>query len=59
LGVGTGVREAGGVKWLYAQVFCSEEEFWGRYDREEYEGLREKWGAGSLLSVWEKVRRRQ
>jgi len=47
------------VKWLYAQVFCSEEEFWGRYDREEYEGLREKWGAGSLLSVWEKVRRRQ
>jgi len=50
------LRELGGMKWLYAQVFCSEDEFWGMYDREGYETLREKWGAGSLPSVWEKVR---
>lgn len=49
----------GGMKWLYAQVFCSEEEFWGRYDRARYEALREKWGAASLPSVWEKVRRKE
>jgi delta24-sterol reductase len=50
--------ELGGMKWLYAQVFCSEGEFWERYDREGYEALREKWHASSLPSVWEKVRRK-
>lgn len=53
------LERLGGMKWLYAQVFCSEEEFWGRYDRDGYVALREKWGAGSLPSVWEKVGRKE
>jgi delta24-sterol reductase len=53
------LKRLGGMKWLYAQVFCSEDEFWGRYDRDGYVALRKKWHAESLPSVWEKVRRKE
>ncbi|KAF2671256.1 FAD-binding domain-containing protein [Microthyrium microscopicum] len=51
------VRDCDGVKWLYAQMFYSEEEFWSIYDREAYEALREKFGATkSLPSVFDKIK---
>ena len=49
------VRELGGMKWLYAQTFYSEEEFWSIYDRKWYDTLREKYDATSLPSVYDKV----
>lgn len=53
------LERLGGMKWLYAQVLYSEEEFWKLYDRDAYEALRKKWHATSLPSVWEKVRRKE
>lgn len=53
------VRDLGGLKWLYAHAYYTEEEFWGIYGREWYEGLRAKYRAGDLPSVWEKVRARE
>ncbi|KAM3081246.1 hypothetical protein ACMFMG_005201 [Clarireedia jacksonii] len=50
------LKELGGMKWLYAQTYYSEAEFWEMYDREWYDGLREKYGATSLPSVYEKVK---
>ena len=50
------LRELGGMKWLYAQSFYTEEEFWSIYDRRWYEALREKYNATSLPSVYEKVK---
>lgn len=49
------VRELGGMKWLYAHTYYSEEEFWSVYDREWYDALREKYDATSLPSLYEKV----
>ncbi|KAK2757327.1 hypothetical protein FQN54_004841 [Arachnomyces sp. PD_36] len=45
----------GGMKWLYAQTYYTEEEFWQIYDRQEYDALRKKYGAVSLPSVFEKA----
>ena len=50
------VRELGGIKWLYGQAFYTQEEFAEIYDQRWYEGLREKYGAGYLPSVYEKTR---
>ena len=50
------VAELRGTKWLYAQTFYSESEFWSIYDRPWYDALRERYGATGLPSVWEKVR---
>ena len=49
------VRELGGMKWLYAHTYYSEEEFWNVYDREWYDALRKKYDATSLPSVYDKV----
>ncbi|EME50000.1 hypothetical protein DOTSEDRAFT_144519 [Dothistroma septosporum NZE10] len=49
------LRELGGIKWLYAQAFYTEDEFWSIYDRKWYEALREKYHAAYLPSVFEKV----
>jgi len=62
------------MKWLYAENFYSEDEFWvsssssnvgggeanGIYDRAAYSLLRQKYGAdtGNLPSLWDKVRRK-
>ena len=49
------VRKLGGMKWLYAHTYYSEEEFWNIYDRKWYDALREKYDATSLPSVYDKV----
>lgn len=53
------VSALGGRKWLYGQVFYTEEEFWQIYDKEKIGKLRETWSAGRLPSVWDKVRNKE
>jgi Delta24-sterol reductase len=50
------LRELGGMKWLYAQTYYTEKEFWEMYDKEWYDALREKYDATSLPSVYDKVK---
>lgn len=50
------LRELGGMKWLYAQTYYGESEFWSMFDRKWYDGLREKYGATTLPSVYDKVK---
>lgn len=50
------VRELNGIKWLYAQAYYTEEEFWSIYDRRWYEDLRERYHATYLPNVFQKVR---
>ena len=50
------VQELGGMKWLYAQIYYSEKEFWDMYDRRWYDTLREKYDAMFLPSVYDKVK---
>lgn len=49
------LRELGGIKWLYAQAYYTEEEFWDIYDKPWYDGLREKYRATHLPTVYQKV----
>lgn len=51
------VHEVGGWKWLYAQVFYTEDEFWKIYDKTKYEALREKYSATYMPTVFDKVKR--
>ena len=44
------------MKWLYADAFYTETEFWDIYDRKWYDDLRKKYHAESLPSVYEKVK---
>jgi len=46
----------GGVKWLYAQPYYTEAEFDEIYDRKWYEGLRKKYHATYLHTVFDKVK---
>jgi delta24-sterol reductase len=46
----------GGMKWLYAQTYYTEEEFWSQFDKAWYSKLREKYNATGLPSVYEKVK---
>ncbi|KAF2145279.1 uncharacterized protein K452DRAFT_356552 [Aplosporella prunicola CBS 121167] len=55
----TCVHALGGFKWLYANAYYTEAEFWAVYDRAWYEGLRRKYGAEGLPGVYEKVRARE
>lgn len=50
------VRELGGMKWLYAHCHYTKEEFWSIYDKEWYDGLRAKYDATYLPSVYDKTR---
>jgi FAD/FMN-containing dehydrogenase len=50
------LRELGGMKWLYAHTYYSEDEFWEIYPRKWYDELREKYHATSLPTVYEKVK---
>ncbi|CBX94640.1 similar to FAD binding domain containing protein [Plenodomus lingam JN3] len=52
------MHELGGLKWLYSRVFYTEEEWWRVYDKPRYDGLREKFNATSLPSIWDKVKDR-
>lgn len=49
------LRGLGGMKWLYANTYYKEDQFWELYDRQWYDGLRRKYNAESLPSVWHKV----
>ncbi len=50
------LQELRGMKWLYAQTYFSEEDFWKDFDRDWYNDLRKKYHAQSLPTVFEKVR---
>jgi Delta24-sterol reductase len=50
------VQELGGRKWLYAQTYYSEGQFWDINDRDAYETLRNKYHATHLPSIYDKVR---
>lgn len=50
------LRELRGMKWLYAHAYYDKGEFWEMFDRQWYDGLREKYHAESLPSVWDKVK---
>lgn len=50
------VRELGGIKWLYAQAYYTDDEFTEIYDVKWYERLREKYCATYLPTVSDKVR---
>ncbi|KAL2018418.1 hypothetical protein VTK56DRAFT_837 [Thermocarpiscus australiensis] len=49
------LAELGGRKVLYSHTYYTEDEFWRLYDRTWYEGLRERYGATTLPSVYDKV----
>jgi hypothetical protein len=49
------VTDLGGIKWLYAQTYYTESEFWDIYDQEAYDASRAKYGAGSMPTVYDKV----
>ncbi|KAF3915052.1 hypothetical protein ABW21_db0203819 [Orbilia brochopaga] len=50
------VDSLGGKKWLYAQTYYTEDEFWQIYNKREYDTLREKYHANYLPSVYDKVK---
>ncbi|CZS90866.1 related to 24-dehydrocholesterol reductase precursor [Rhynchosporium agropyri] len=50
------LKELGGMKWLYAHTYYSEDEFWTQFDRPWYEAVRAKYKAQGLPSVYEKVK---
>jgi hypothetical protein len=50
------LRDLGGMKWLYAHTYYKENEFWEMFDRKWYDGLRKKYHAETLPSVWHKVK---
>ncbi|KAL9045802.1 MAG: hypothetical protein Q9214_001223 [Letrouitia sp. 1 TL-2023] len=50
------LHEFGGMKWLYAHAYYEENEFWELFDRQWYDGLRRKYMAELLPSVWHKVK---
>ena len=50
------LKELGGMKWLYAQTYYSESEFWEMFDKKWYDSLREKYRAQGLPSVYDKVK---
>lgn len=50
------IAELRGLKCLYAHAYYTEDEFWKIYDEKRYKELREKYHAGSLPSVYDKVK---
>jgi hypothetical protein len=50
------VEQLGGLKCLYAHAYYTEEEFWRIYDENKYKGLRRRWHAEGLPSVYDKVK---
>lgn len=49
------VRQLGGMKWLYAHVYYTAEEFQSIYDHTDYDKLRSKYHAERLPNVYDKV----
>jgi len=50
------VDSLGGQKWLYAQAYYTEDEFWRIHNREDYDLLRQKYHATHLPTVYDKVK---
>ena len=50
------MQDLSGMKWLYAHTYYTEEEFWSIYNRSWYDGLRAKYDATTLPSVYDKVK---
>lgn len=50
------VQALGGRKWLYAETYYSEDQFWEIYNRDAYENLRERYHATHLPSIYDKVK---
>ena len=49
-------HEIGGMKWLYGNCYCDEQEFWKvYYDKQKYDKLREKYAARHLPTVFDKL----
>ncbi|KAG7135729.1 hypothetical protein HYQ45_006541 [Verticillium longisporum] len=46
----------GGMKWLYAHLYQSRDDFWRTYDAAWYDALRAKYGADTLPTVYDKVK---
>ena len=49
-------EDFGGMKWLYAHTYYTEDEFWRVYDEKPYRALRDKYRAATLPSVYDKVK---
>ena len=49
------VEELSGLKSLYARAYYTEDEFWGVYNRQQYDALRAKYHANTLPSLYDKV----
>ena len=52
----TTLQELRGMKWLYAQTYSPEDAFWADFDKDWYNGLRQKYHATTLPDVYEKVK---
>lgn len=50
------IREINGIKWLYAHVYYSEEEFREIYGYQEHDALRAKYHASYLPTMYDKVK---
>ena len=51
------VSQLGGLKWLYAHCYYTEDEFWQIYDRKGYEELRSNYGAEGLPDIYQKIKK--
>ncbi|PGH34923.1 hypothetical protein GX50_02274 [[Emmonsia] crescens] len=49
------LHKFGGMKWLYAHTYYTQEDFWQQFDKKWYDDLRQKYHAQSLPSVYDKV----
>ena len=50
------LHDHNGMKWLYAHTYYDETKFWELFNRHWYDGLRRKYHAETLPSLWHKVR---
>ncbi|KAJ2989126.1 hypothetical protein NUW58_g3628 [Xylaria curta] len=49
------LQELGGRKVLYAHTYYTEDEFWKLYDKKWYDDLRNRYWAGSLPTIYDKI----
>lgn len=54
-GIEAKLMALGGKKWMYAHTYYTEAEFWKVYDKRWYEGLRKKYKATNLPTMYDKV----
>lgn len=50
------LHEVGGMKWMYAASFATEDDWWRPFDREWYHSLRKKYHATTLPTIFDKAR---